>query len=35
LVAPPITLEAQGALDSDSDTFDDVDSIEDNLNINA
>src|SRR5690606_18391905 len=36
LVAPDITLEAQGALDSEADdSYDDMDSIEDNLNMNA
>jgi DNA-directed RNA polymerase subunit beta' len=38
LVAPPITLEAQGALDNsddNSDGMDDLDGIEDSLNINV
>jgi DNA-directed RNA polymerase subunit beta' len=35
LVAPNITLEAQGALDPDAEGFDDFDSIEDNLNMNV
>jgi DNA-directed RNA polymerase subunit beta' len=35
LVAPNVTLEAQGALDADAEGLDDFDSIEDNLNMNV